>query len=532
MTGRSAPAQRRAGSRCRSSSASRPRRRPASWRRGSSCTPARATSWPTCSGAAAGSPAPPSIASAGRLARVDPADPDARRGRAAAAGRPPPRRGVPGHGRVAARRVEPQGLGGRPVRDALRDLRPDARRRRVRLGVTTAGRRRPAGAANRSPGTTAARSAATSAAGPSSATAPLDADDLARADADPGSRGARAPARPVPGRRRRAGPRRRAARPPHAAPARRAGGDPRTDRERPAGRAGARRAPPGPAPRAPPVEPARDGQPGAIAALRIAGGHVRLPSAAQWRERNPWLAFEDAFRLVRGFVQQLEGGALGPLQARLGEDLRSLGEGTATAVLGSRARRACAPCATSRRLRPRRARRRGSGSCWASRRCARPRAPRRAYHGDAWVLGREAASLLPIDALAGSSFRPPWSWQAASIGRALEATNRRWRATVASSSSSTAVPEAVVAAVIGGATAGYRVLSARLADPEDELGGSSSSLPPGGLLPPGAADPRQRRLAPIPGGAGDPDMVPGPGLFPPRSDSTSDRSRPRTRPGP
>ena len=46
--------------------------------------------------------------------------------------------------------------------------------------------------------------------------------------------------------------------------------------------------------------------------LRVAGGHVRLPAATQWRERNPWLAFEDAFRAVRGFVQRLEGGALGP----------------------------------------------------------------------------------------------------------------------------------------------------------------------------------------------------------------------------
>lgn len=74
--------------------------------------------------------------------------------------------------------------------------------------------------------------------------------------------------------------------------------------------------------------------PGRAAALRIAGGHVRPSSAAQWRERNPWLAFEDAFRSVRGFIQRLDGGALGSVQARLGEDLRSLGEGTATAVLG------------------------------------------------------------------------------------------------------------------------------------------------------------------------------------------------------
>ena len=31
------------------------------------------------------------------------------------------------------------------------------------------------------------------------------------------------------------------------------------------------------------------------------------PARGQWREAQPWLAFEDGFRLVRGFVQRLEG---------------------------------------------------------------------------------------------------------------------------------------------------------------------------------------------------------------------------------
>ena len=79
-------------------------------------------------------------------------------------------------------------------------------------------------------------------------------------------------------------------------------------------------------PRGPAGQPARD-RAGPAAALRIAAGHVRPPSPDAWRERNPWLAFEDGFRTVRGFVQRLESGALGPLEARLGEDLRSLGEG-------------------------------------------------------------------------------------------------------------------------------------------------------------------------------------------------------------
>ena len=72
------------------------------------------------------------------------------------------------------------------------------------------------------------------------------------------------------------GPRRRAARPAYAAPARRPDRDHGTDRGRPAGRAGARRAAAGPAPRAAAVEPARR-RCGPGGALRVAGGHVRLP---------------------------------------------------------------------------------------------------------------------------------------------------------------------------------------------------------------------------------------------------------------
>src|SRR6185295_7075819 len=50
--------------------------------------------------------------------------------------------------------------------------------------------------------------------------------------------------------------------------------------------------------------------------LRIAGGTVKSPIPERWRERNPWLAFEDGYRHVRGFVQRLESGSLGALEAR------------------------------------------------------------------------------------------------------------------------------------------------------------------------------------------------------------------------
>ncbi len=257
-------------------------------------------------------------------------------------------------------------------------------------------------------------------------------------------------------------------------------------------------------------------QPGRAAALRVAGGHVRTPTATQWRERNPWLAFEDAFRSVRGFIQRLDGGSLGPVQARLGEDLRSLGEGTATAVLGL--------SGPSGLLSIR------DDSTGYGRTAPTPRVrlvlgqpPMRpnlerlaaAYHGTAWVLGRDAAGMLPIDALASSSLRAPWSWQAASIGRALEAVEpvmaRDGRVVQLVDGGA----EAVVAAVMGGATAGYRVLSARLADPEDDAAGIVELLPPGGLMPPGPRTRGNVGLEPMPGGAGDPDVVPGRGLFAP-----------------
>ena len=253
---------------------------------------------------------------------------------------------------------------------------------------------------------------------------------------------------------------------------------------------------------------------GRTATLRIGGGHVRLPTATTWRERNPWLAFEDGFRIVRGFVQRLEGGALGPLQARLGEDLRSLGEGTATAVLA---------LSSPSGLRLLRDELDGYGRSGPTPRIrlllgqppVRPGLERlgAAYHATSWVLGREASALLPIDALAGPSLRVPWSWQAATIGRALEA------AAPAMARDGHAVmlvdggPEALVATVLGGASAGYRLVSARLAGGDDEVGGVVEFLPPGVARPPGPRTRSNVALPAVEGGPGDPDLVPGPGLF-------------------
>jgi hypothetical protein len=272
--------------------------------------------------------------------------------------------------------------------------------------------------------------------------------------------------------------------------------------------------------------------PGRAALLRVSSGHVRPQSGTQFRERNPWLAFEDTFRVVRGFIQRLEGGAAGPIQARLGEDLRSLGEGTATTVLrlagpGGLAGLRDDPSAYGRTAPTPRVR------LVLGQPPMRPNLERlaAAYHGTAWVLGREAAALLPLDALAGSSLRPPWNWQAAAIGHALEGVEpvlaRDGRVVQLVDGG----PEAIVAAVMGGAAAGFRLLGARLSDPDEDTAAIVELLPPGAALPPGPRTRANVGLEPAPGGAGDPDVIPSRGLFAPperfdqRPFSASDAAR-------
>ncbi|HEX2626781.1 MAG TPA: hypothetical protein VHL56_07720 [Candidatus Limnocylindrales bacterium] len=246
-----------------------------------------------------------------------------------------------------------------------------------------------------------------------------------------------------------------------------------------------------------------------IPALRLAGGTVKSTPAAQWRERNPWIAFEDGFRQVRGFVQRLESNALGPLEARLTTDLRSLVEGTGNTVLrvmtpgalATLARETTPPIRLVLGQPPARFSQERLGA---------------AYHGTCWALGREAASLLPLEPLLGSAVRAPWSWQAAAIRRALEAAAphlaRDARVVLLLEHGG---PEALAAAVLGGAGAGYRILEARLTDPDDEIGGVVELSPPGAALPPPARNRGNQPLELASGGRGDPDMVPGPGMFAP-----------------
>ena len=254
--------------------------------------------------------------------------------------------------------------------------------------------------------------------------------------------------------------------------------------------------------------------PGRVGGVRISGGRVKHPAGEQWRERNPWLAFEDGFRIVRAFVQRLEAGQLGAVQARFGSDLGSLGEGAASVVVRLATPSGLRSLAAEAGEMPRASRQKI--------RLVLGQTPMRfnqerlagAYHATAWTLGREAAALLPIDALVGSAIRSPWSWQAAALRRLLEAIEphvaRDGRAIFLLEAGG---PEALVAAAVGGASAGFRLVSARLAEAEEELGGIVEFVPPGATLPPGPRSRANRPLEATPGGAGDPDIVPGRGLF-------------------
>src|SRR5207244_13256377 len=74
-------------------------------------------------------------------------------------------------------------------------------------------------------------------------------------------------------------------------------------------------------------------------------------------------------------------------------------------------------------------------------------------------------------------------------------------------------PEALVAAAIGGVGAGFRLLAGRLGGGDDGAVGSVELVPPGAVLPPGPRTRANVALEPLAGRSGDPDIVPGTGLF-------------------
>ena len=248
--------------------------------------------------------------------------------------------------------------------------------------------------------------------------------------------------------------------------------------------------------------------------LRIAGGRVQPATTSQWRERNAWLAFEDGLRLVRGFVQRLDSGPTGLVQARFRDDLRGLGEQpnsvlvrvASAAVIeiiaaeaakhgnqaGPRIRLVAGqlpPLATAERL-------------------------ALGYLATGWVLGANAAATLPVAALLGERAPDPDDH-----ARRIEAQLRAVTGLIARESRAILLLDEggathLAAAAIGAVGAGYRVIAARL-DPGPDGTGMLELVPPGGNVPGGPRTRANQALPPLPGGAGDPNYVPGRGLFAP-----------------
>jgi hypothetical protein len=261
-----------------------------------------------------------------------------------------------------------------------------------------------------------------------------------------------------------------------------------------------------------------NGYPGRIGTLRIQAGHVRPSGSGQWRERNPWLAFEDGIRTVRGFIQRLESGPGGAVQARLGNDLQALDEGSATAVVG-----VTGP-STTRAIGAEASLGRGwEGAPTLRRRIrlvlgqppVRPNQERLSltYWATAWTVGSVAASALPLAALSGPPIRAPWGWQAAAMARSLASIEPSIARDGEVVQLVDGGPEALVSAALGGVGAGFRLRSARLGDGDDEAYGIVELVPPGAVLPPGPRTRANVSLDAVTGGSGDPDLVPGAGLF-------------------
>jgi hypothetical protein len=206
--------------------------------------------------------------------------------------------------------------------------------------------------------------------------------------------------------------------------------------------------------------------PGRIGTIRIAQGHVRSTIPRQARERNVWWLFEEGMRVVRAFVQRVEGAPGGPIQARYGSDLASLLEGSANVVVGAvggRGRGGLSRGPTG--IRPGIREERGPVRLvltqppihWT------PDTLGFAYLATSLVLGHDAASALPLDALFGTRRQDGWAGDVASLRRSLEGARPlldEQGSAVLLLDRPGAAP--LVAGVLGGVAAGYRVHEAVL----------------------------------------------------------------------
>src|SRR4029078_10069824 len=120
-------------------------------------------------------------------------------------------------------------------------------------------------------------------------------------------------------------------------------------------------------------------------------------------------------------------------------------------------------------------------------------------------MGPEAAAGLRLAALWGPPIRAPWGWQAAAIARALGSVEPSIARDGRVVELVDGGQDALSAAALGGVGAGFRLLSARLGDGDDEASGSVELVPPGAAPPPAPRTRANVTLPPIPRGARDPD---------------------------
>jgi hypothetical protein len=255
-----------------------------------------------------------------------------------------------------------------------------------------------------------------------------------------------------------------------------------------------------------------NGYPGRASSLRIAEGRVRPAGAPGWRERNPWRAFEEGYQLVRAFVQALDEGPHGAVEARLADPLDGVFDGPPMISLrvgsGDAYGRLAAEAEAltgAQRARVRLVLAQPLPE-WTPGRLSE------AFVVTAWGLGSEAAKLLPFAPLLDAGARPPR--RAPALRAALEAA------------APAMAPDAVgvilldpdgapglAANALAGATAGWRLAAARLAEPGRTPGGIIELVPPTGRLGDAARTRANRPLATTPGGAGDPTIITARGMF-------------------
>jgi hypothetical protein len=255
-----------------------------------------------------------------------------------------------------------------------------------------------------------------------------------------------------------------------------------------------------------------NGYPGRASPLRIVDGRVRPAGAPGWRERNPWRAFEEGYQLVRAFVQALDDGPYGAVQARLtepfdgvfdGPPMISLRVGAGDALERRGAEAEALSAAQRARVRLVLAQPLPE---WSPARLAE------AFVATAWGLGSEAARLLPIAPLFDGDARPPSRGAALRAGLEAIAPAMAPNGTAAILLDADGAPGLALAAVAG-ANAGWRVAIARLAEPGRVPGGLVEMVPPGGRLGTAPRTRANRPLAPAQGGAGDPAVVTTRGVF-------------------